>query len=105
MSIGKKRARLVLAWLKWRWISCLHPVESLARVAFVVADSQLTASFVDAERAFPGGRLQVHHTQYNISSDTFRAEITLGSWYLAPWFSGFKDCGGILKERYATGRK
>ena len=42
------------------------------------------ASSVDAERAFSGGRLQVNHLQHNVSSQTFKARVALGSWVNTP---------------------
>jgi hypothetical protein len=38
------------------------------------------ASSVGAERAFSAGRLQANHLQHNMSADTFRAKMALGSW-------------------------
>jgi len=45
---------------------------------------ELLASSVDAERAFPDGRLQVNHLQHGISSQSFKALVTLESWYNTP---------------------
>ncbi|KAG2337188.1 hypothetical protein BDR05DRAFT_895673, partial [Suillus weaverae] len=42
------------------------------------------ASSVDAERAFSGGRLQVNHLQHGINSQTFKAQVAVGSWYNTP---------------------
>ncbi|KIJ05696.1 hypothetical protein PAXINDRAFT_141102 [Paxillus involutus ATCC 200175] len=39
------------------------------------------ASSVDAERAFSGGRLQVGHLQHRLSSQSFKAQVAVGSWY------------------------
>ena len=44
------------------------------------------ASSVDAERSFSGGRLQVGHLQHNLSSQTFKAKVALGSWDNTPFF-------------------
>ena len=41
--------------------------------------TQLPASSVDAERAFSGGRLQVNHLQCGMSSQTFKAQMAVGS--------------------------
>ena len=38
------------------------------------------ASSVDAEWAFSGGRLQVNHLQHGTNSQTFRAQMAVGSW-------------------------
>ena len=40
----------------------------------------MLASSVDAERAFSGGRLQVNHLQHGTSSQTFKAQMAVGSW-------------------------
>ena len=37
------------------------------------------ASSVDAERAFSGGRLQVNHLQHQLSSQSFKAQVAVGS--------------------------
>ena len=42
------------------------------------------ASSVDAERAFSCGRLQVNHLQHNMSSQTFKAQMAVGSWSGTP---------------------
>jgi hypothetical protein len=39
---------------------------------------------VDAERAFSGGRLQVNHLQHSMSSQTFKAQMAVGSWMGMP---------------------
>ncbi|KAG5633419.1 hypothetical protein H0H81_007971, partial [Sphagnurus paluster] len=38
------------------------------------------ASSVDAERAFLGGQREVNHLQHNMSSQTFKADMAVGSW-------------------------
>ena len=38
------------------------------------------ASSVDAEHAFSGGRLQINHLQHGTSSQTFKAQMAVGSW-------------------------
>jgi hypothetical protein len=44
------------------------------------------ASSVDAERSFSCGRLQVNHLQHNISSQSFKAKMAVGSWANTPLF-------------------
>ena len=39
---------------------------------------------VDAERVFSGGRLQVNHFQHQMSSQSFKAQVAVGSWYDTP---------------------
>ncbi|KAF9650220.1 hypothetical protein BDM02DRAFT_3072401, partial [Thelephora ganbajun] len=38
------------------------------------------ASSVDAECAFSGGHLQVNHLQHGTLSQTFKAQMAIGSW-------------------------
>ncbi|KAH8920659.1 hypothetical protein BT69DRAFT_1222477, partial [Atractiella rhizophila] len=42
----------------------------------------------DAERAFSVGGLQTTALQHNLSQDSFRAAMALGSWYDAGLLSG-----------------
>ena len=42
------------------------------------------ASSVDAEQPFSGGRLQVNHLQHQINSQSFKAQVAVGSWYSTP---------------------
>ncbi|KII90074.1 hypothetical protein PLICRDRAFT_84536, partial [Plicaturopsis crispa FD-325 SS-3] len=35
-------------------------------------------------RAFSGGRLQTNHLQHNMESQTFKAQMALGSWAGTP---------------------
>jgi hypothetical protein len=52
---------------------------------FILVDRNLgTASSVDAERAFSGGRLQVNHLQHQTSSQALKAPVALGSWIRTP---------------------
>jgi hypothetical protein len=55
------------------------------------------ASSVDAERAFSGGRLAVNYLQQSMSSQTFRAHMSLGSWVRTPALSE-EDCVTILES-------
>ena len=57
-------------------VACVYP-----------PDSHLTATTADAERAFSEGRNQVAWNQHAMSSQTFRAKMSLGAWVDAPWFS------------------
>ena len=45
------------------------------------------ASSVDAERSFSCGRLQVNHLQHNIGSQSFKAQMAVGSWLQTPLLS------------------
>ncbi|KDQ18440.1 hypothetical protein BOTBODRAFT_98247, partial [Botryobasidium botryosum FD-172 SS1] len=42
------------------------------------------ASSVDSEHSFLAGRLQANHLQHNMGSNTFRAQMAVGSWYGTP---------------------
>ncbi|KAK7041090.1 hypothetical protein R3P38DRAFT_2512622, partial [Favolaschia claudopus] len=45
-----------------------------------------TATSVDSERAFSEGRNQISWNQHCMSSQTFRAQMSLASWSEAPFF-------------------
>jgi hypothetical protein len=45
----------------------------------IIHHNLLLASSVDAERAFSSGCLQVNHLQHNMSSQSFKAQVALGS--------------------------
>jgi hypothetical protein len=55
------------------------------------------ASSVDAERAFSDGRLQVNHLQHNMSGQTFKAQVALGSWSKTPLMPGLKMATDIIE--------
>ena len=56
------------------------------------------ASSVDAERAFSSGRLQISHLQHSMNSQTFRAQMAVGSWAQSPLYPGFDQMVGIVKS-------
>ena len=64
-----------------------------------------TASSVDAERAFSGGRLQVNHLQHGMSSQTFKAQVALGSWIGSPIFPSTDPFIAIVEDRMRRERK
>ncbi|KAK7021592.1 hypothetical protein R3P38DRAFT_2527326, partial [Favolaschia claudopus] len=45
-----------------------------------------TATSVDSERAFSEGRNQIAWNQHSMSSQAFRAQMSLASWSDAPFF-------------------
>lgn len=59
----------------------------------------IIASSVDAERAFSQGRLQVNHLQHNMSSQTFKANMAIGSWSKTPLLPGLVDITKIIETR------
>jgi hypothetical protein len=58
-----------------------------------------SASSVDAERAFSGSRLQVGHLQHGISSQTFKAQMAVGSWIGTPLMPDITHPTNILQAR------
>ena len=56
------------------------------------------ASSVDAEWAFSSGHLQISHLQHNMNSQTFRAQMAVGSWAQSPLYPGFDKMVGIVKS-------
>jgi len=58
----------------------------------------LSASSVDAERSFSRGRLDINHLQHNTSSQTFKAQIAVGSWATTPLFTGLSDITKIVEK-------
>ncbi|KAJ7869331.1 hypothetical protein B0H14DRAFT_2346078 [Mycena olivaceomarginata] len=73
---------------------------------FILVDRNLgTASSVDAERAFSGGRLQVNHLQHQTSSQAFKAPFALGSWIGTPLLPSSKKAAVIMENSKAFKRK
>jgi hypothetical protein len=62
------------------------------------------ASSVDAERAFSGGRLQVNHLQHGVSSQTFRAQMAVGSWYKTPLMNDLGAVTSIMRSKMEKGK-
>ncbi|TDL14906.1 hypothetical protein BD410DRAFT_733451, partial [Rickenella mellea] len=56
------------------------------------------ASSVDAERAFSGGRLQINHLQHNISSNSFRAKMAVGSWATTSLLPDLSELTAYIKR-------
>ncbi|KDR68283.1 hypothetical protein GALMADRAFT_78780 [Galerina marginata CBS 339.88] len=56
------------------------------------------ATSVDAERAFSTGRRQVNFMQHNMSSQTFKAQMAVGSWAKtgSPLNPGLKTLSSII---------
>ncbi|KAG2342539.1 hypothetical protein BDR05DRAFT_841213, partial [Suillus weaverae] len=57
------------------------------------------ASSVDAERAFSGGLLQVSHLQHGINSQTFKAQVTVGSWYNTPLMNDLSAVTSLMHTK------
>jgi hypothetical protein len=54
------------------------------------------ATSVDAERTFSTGRRQVNYMQHNMSSQTFKAHVAIGSWAKTPIFPEFSDIAAMV---------
>jgi hypothetical protein len=63
----------------------------------------IVASSVDAERAFSMGRLEVNHLQHNMNSQTFKAQVAVGSWAKTPLYPGFTEVTKIVERNMASG--
>ncbi|TFK35153.1 hypothetical protein BDQ12DRAFT_612144 [Crucibulum laeve] len=48
------------------------------------------ATSVDAEHVFSTGHHQVNFMQHNMSSQTFKAHMAVGSWAKSPLFPGME---------------
>ncbi|KAF9522260.1 hypothetical protein CPB83DRAFT_777341 [Crepidotus variabilis] len=57
------------------------------------------ATSVDAERAFSAGRRQVNFLQHNKSSQTFKAQMALGSWARSPLYPGIESVSQMVQGR------
>ncbi|KAI6040770.1 hypothetical protein EDC04DRAFT_2566510 [Pisolithus marmoratus] len=64
----------------------------------------LLASSVDAERAFSGGRLQVNHLQHRMGSQSFKAQVAVGSWYDTPLLPSTSSSAVIIKNKLSKGK-
>ena len=60
---------------------------------------------MDAERAFSGGRLQVNHLQHGMSSQTFKAQMAIGSWIGPPIFPSIGPFVSIVEDAMSRERK
>ena len=70
-----------------------------------VSQTRVVASSVDAERAFSGGRLQVNHLQHGMSSQTFKAQMAVGSWIGPPIFPSINPFISIVKDNMDREKK
>ncbi|KAH7335919.1 hypothetical protein B0J17DRAFT_575400, partial [Rhizoctonia solani] len=58
----------------------------------------LSATSVDAEQAFSAGQLTINHLQHNMSLETFKAKMAVGSWYGTPLLPEIFDVTSIIHE-------
>lgn len=61
-------------------------------------DHIIIATSVDAERAFSTGRRQINFMQTNMNSQTFKAQMALGSWVNAPFYPGFNYVRDLIDK-------
>ncbi|KAG8710592.1 hypothetical protein FRC09_000060 [Ceratobasidium sp. 395] len=78
------------------WSAMLNSTPRLAR--FALAYLTAPATSVDAERAFSAGRLKINHLQHDMSSQTFEAKMTLGSWYNTPLLPDLEEVALVISE-------
>jgi hypothetical protein len=88
---GSRHSAPALVLLGWPLIFFRHLVSHFAIISDVIDPAfHFIASSVDAERAFSGGRLQVNHLQHNMSLQTFKAQMAVGSWAGTPLMPDLK---------------
>ena len=95
-----KLARMALDFLS-------APGSTLFALLFtnMIIYTHILASSVDAERAFSGGRLQVNHLQHQISSQSFKAQVAVGSWYDSPLLPSISSVAAIINDKVSKGKK
>jgi hypothetical protein len=70
-------------------------------IQFVLAflsDNLNIASLVDAEQAFSNSRLEVNHLQHNMSPQTLKAQMAVGSWAKTPLYPGLGEVTRIIER-------
>jgi hypothetical protein len=60
------------------------------------------ASSVDSEQAFSMGQLKVNHLQHNMNSQTFKAQVAVGSWAKTPLYPRFTEVTKIVERNMAS---
>jgi hypothetical protein len=66
---------------------------------FCCYSDTLLASLVDAEPAFSVGRLEINHLQHNISPQTFKAQVAVGSWAKTSLYPGLSETIKIVQKQ------
>lgn len=80
----------------------------LPSMQFLVPGSKLLfilVSSVDTERSFSGGCLQVNHLQHNMGSNTFRAQMAIGSWDRTPLLPDITEIVKMIGKGKETDRR
>lgn len=62
---------------------------------------KIAASSVDAERSFSDGQRQVNFMQHNMTSQTFKAQMSVGSWDGTPIFPDISRAVSIIEQKTA----
>ena len=90
----------------WMWI-WLIPTDKTVTVRncgylwFIRVNDK--ASWTDAERAFSKGRREVNFMQHNMPSQTFKAEMAVGSWDGTPLMPNISEAIRVIKRKMARG--
>ncbi|KAG1834968.1 hypothetical protein DFJ58DRAFT_847498 [Suillus subalutaceus] len=62
--------------------------------------AQMALDFLSA----PGGSLQVNHLQHGVSSQTFKAQMAVGSWYNTPLMNDLGAVTSIMRMKMVKGK-
>ena len=57
----------------------------------------------DAERTFSKGRCEVNFMQHNMSSQTFKAEMAVGSWDGTPLMPNISEAISVMEKHIQGG--
>lgn len=68
-----------------------------------MTDKSLAAASTDAERAFSKGRREVNFMQHNMSSQTFKSEMAVGSWDGTPLMPDIRGAIAIMERKMSRG--
>jgi hypothetical protein len=49
------------------------------------------------------GRLEVNHLQHNMNSQTFKAQVAVGSWARTPLYPGLTAVTKVIERNMASG--
>ena len=81
------------------------PGQVSINILSTLSDLYPTALSVDAKHALSGGQLQVNHLQHGMSSQTFKAQVALGSWIGSPIFPTTDPFITMVEDRMKRERK
>lgn len=83
------------------WFQLLLCTWSVGTIGFAVIVIELfdvAAASTDAERAFSEGRREVNFMQHNMASQTFKAQMAVGSWDGTPLFPSINTAISIMEK-------